>query len=199
MKTNKNLVELFGSERWLYVDGSLNADKILFWDNRISENQELKNLLLEVQNFTNDYTSKFKPDLNENKFDTIMKNVFKAGKQNSLSLFVKKFFALKNSDKKTLNIKLAFSAGILFALISFLFLLQKPTSNYMKNSNLFVWNDTSFSKNLSVAEFEYTSLADEKVAQYIQYQLANDKWLRDVVSINNEIVRLNKTTNNNSF
>jgi len=199
MKTNENLVKLFEAERWLYVDGLLDEDRKVFWDNKISENAKLKNLLIEVQNFSKDFKTESVPDIDENKFNAILENVFNNKKQNLLPTFVKNLFIKKNSNRKISSSKLAFAGGILFALISFLFLFQKPASNNMIDSKLLVWNDTSFSKNLKVAEFEYTNLADEKAAEYFQYQLANDKWLRDVVSIKNEIAKLNKTMNSNSF
>lgn len=199
MKTNENLVKLFEAERWLYVEGSLDEDRKIFWDNKISENQELEILLLEVQNFSKDFKTESVPDIDENKYNAILENVFNKEKRSSFPLFVKNLFIQKNGNRKISNSKLAFAGGIFFALISFLFLFQKPASKNMKNSKFLVWNDTSFSKNLSAAEFEYTNLADDKVAQYFQYRLANDKWLRDVVSIKNEIAKLNKTLNGNSF
>ena len=199
MKTNENLVKLFEAERWLYVDGLLDEDRKVFWDNKISENAKLKNLLIEVQNFSKDFKTESVPDIDENKYNSILENVFNTEKRNSFPVFVKNLFIRKNGDTKITSSKLAFAGGILFALISFLFLFQKPASNNMIDSKLLVWNDTSFSKNLKVAEFEYTNLADEKAAEYFQYQLANDKWLRDVVSIKNEIDKLSASENNNTF
>jgi len=199
MKTNENLVKLFEAERWLYVEGSLDEDRKTFWDNKISENQELEILLIEVQNFSKDFKTESVPDIDENKYNAILENVFNTEKRNSFPVFVKNLFIRKNGNTKITSSKLALAGGILFALISFLFLFQKPDSNNMKNSRLLVWNDTSFSKNLSAAEFEYTNLADDKVAQYFQYRLANDKWLRDVVSIKNEIDKLSASENNNTF
>ncbi len=199
LKTNNNLIEIFETERWLYVDGSLDDKRKTFWDNQIKNSSELQSLLFEVRNFQSEINNKFYSDLDDDRFNTIMKNVFEVRKQNLFQLLPKKLFTWKSRESKLSNSKLAFAGGILFAVISFVLLLNQPLSNHTINPKLLAWNDTSFSKTLSVVEFEYTNIADDKVTQYIQYQLANDKWLRDVVLINNEIDRLSTKTDNKSL
>jgi len=198
LKTNNNIQELFELERWLYVDGTLDRDRKEFWDNQIKSNSELKRLLNEVQNFSSEVSNKFNSELDEGKFSTIMKNVFEARQRNAFSGLLNKLFFMEKEHNSSSKLKLAFATGILFAVISFILLLQKPSNNSRINPELLVWNDTSFSKTLSGVEFEYTSLTDEKVVEYIQYQLANGKWLRDIVSIENEIDKLSIVTNNKS-
>lgn len=199
LKTNNNLIKIFETERWLYVDGELDESRKAFWDNQIKDNSELENLLLEVQAFTGEFANEFDANIDGNKFNAIMENVFNTDTQNIFRLLLNKLSIMKKERNNGGKLKLAFASGIIFAVISFMFFLQKPTPNHSINSKFLVWDDTSFSKTLSGVEFEYTGLADEKVAQYIQYQLANDKWLRDVVSIKNEIDKLSAGTNNKSL
>ncbi len=199
LTNNENLIELFETERWLYVDGSLDEKRTEFWDNKIENNLKLKELLTDAQKYSANFYEEIEADLSEDKFNKFVSNAIEQSTRKSINSMIKGFFTKTKGVQNSRSLKIAFAGSIFVIIIVTLFSLQYPTQQHKVDSKFLTWDDSSFSKELSATKIEYTSLFDNQAKQYIRYQLANDKWFRDVVSIQNEINKLSLTTDTKSL
>ncbi len=156
-------------------------------------------LSINKEKFSTDFKEIAEFDLSNDKFNSIVDNVMRHSNRNPFNSFISKIFSINKKDKNPRSLKIALAGSILIIIIATLFSLQYPSPKPKVDSKLLTWDDSSFSRELNEVKFEFADITDERVSRYFQYQLANDKWLRDVVSIQREINKLIVTTNNKSL
>ncbi len=195
----KNLIEKFEQEVWLYLDESLSEERMQFWDKQLEENNYLRNVINNIKYVTNSYNSIQQPILNEERFNSMIDKTIK-----SKTLFIhriKQYFI--KEERKIYQGKLAFLFTLLIIVFSFIILNNKKNfikkKIHAKTSIHIEWNANSIDKKISKLNTRIKLVRNEDFRNYYYNRIINNQWKKNTMAIGNKIRKIKFNLENNKF
>ncbi len=198
MLSKKELLELFETEMWLYIDNSLPEDRVKFWEEKISEHAELKAMLDETNKVLKIYDGYSEAEISSQYYNKVIE---KTVSQKSFSEKIKTLFGIEKNETSSENgiLKIAFGSTLVIASI-IIFMVSK-TSNPVKNisAELLEWNPVEITGQIRDAQTTFSFIKNEEAKKYVIEKISNDEWSGDVYQIGSKIKQLNKEIDENKF
>ncbi|MGD8780613.1 MAG: hypothetical protein PVH88_16805 [Ignavibacteria bacterium] len=198
MLSKENLLKKFETEMWLYLDGSLPEDQMNFWDKKINDSPELKNMLDETNKVLELYDnySEAEPDSKYYK-----KVIEKTLSQKTLTERIESLFNIKKKKTSRDNglLKIAFGSVLIVASIIILMISKSPNPVKNISTELLEWDPDEITEQIRDAENTFSFIKNDEAKKYIIQKISNDEWSRDVYQIGSKIKQLNKEVNVNEF
>lgn len=194
----KKLTAEFELEMWLYLEESLSIERKKFWDIKMTEYPELKNMLIENNSLVSAYDELPLENIADETFNKMIDN---AVKPNRILLLFEKLFSISPSihifDRPAVKISFAVS---LVAIAFVLFLIsERPNAVNQAGAELFSWEGTEISEQIESVNSSIEFIKDEDIAEYLKWQTTKNEFNRSVNSVNNRIRKLKSNIKQTSF
>lgn len=197
-ETNKKLCKEFEHECWLYIEGSLSAERKQFWKKHISECNECKELTLESVNTIKHYDQLALDDLPDLTFAGIVNRAIEEETQ----VVIKPFAGKGRSLTEAVGFyKLAFGGGVLLAAIILIIVtfIREPNIGKGLSSEILDWQGDNITKRIEQIEERILSLKSDEWDIYIVRKNKKQNWDATLKNIQNQINDMKKSTNNSEL
>ncbi len=192
------LTERFELEIWLYLDGSLTKDEMNFWDDKINEHSEIKNIYTETIAALDHYKKISEDYLPDSEFEEMLSEAAKRKSKFSLSnqfnLFIDMFFSNKFVPVKV-AVLAVFSVSALLILLN----TEKPNAVQKISNDVLSWQGNSISEELNQVDNSIQTLSMEEWEKYQYIQATHDEWEESFYRLNNEIEKMKQDIEDTSL
>ncbi len=182
----KELIELFETERWLLIDGSMNEETVDFWREKTAAYPELKKMLEEAKNVENNFSNAFEEKPNEKTFEDIMKQI---ERRPSAEREEKSFFDVFSLSNFT-GFKPAFALFIAALVISFYFFVKIERKYEHAEEAMFTWNGLELNYDIGKLKTKMVFAKDDKAKEFFLRYIYSDVWDGKVMTMQEDIKRL---------
>jgi hypothetical protein len=194
----KQLLQKFEKEVWLYLDGDLSESKMNFWKQKIEEIPELKNFIEEYSSISEMYTNERIVDIPEYKFDKMIDEaISKNSYLESIKIYFNKLFS---SDSEFVFGKIAFASALIIAaiFISIINNNKNPIANITNtiNKEVLEWDADFVDDQISKVGTLLKLTKDEDYRKYYKYKLSTNNVDKNIALINGNIKTLKEEINN---
>lgn len=202
MNIEKNqLVKDFEKEIWLYLDKDLPENRLKYWNEKISQNQSLENLLNEYHDLSEKYNRITNFEINNDKLNSIIE---KATEKTSITNRIKDLFNKSlNSEKDIAFGKIAFASMLIViaVLISIFSNKMNPIKKFTNNVNaeLLDWNGDYIEKKIAKVGNMLRVASDEDYKKYSKYKLLPKDVKKNITLIDYNINVLKQEINNSEL
>jgi len=186
MQNDDYIIEEFEKDIWLYLDNDLPPERMNYWNSQIQNKPEIRNKLMEVQNFLVDYNNLADENLDVLKFEGMIR---KTTKQERLFSKITSFFKF-NNESESLFPKLAFVTTLTIAAIAMLVLSQKPNPVNKISNDLLDWDDEITNTQIQNISNSISLIENDDLKNYIIYKTSLNKWNSDINNIESQIHNL---------
>lgn len=194
MQSRNYLIEEFEKEVWLYLESSLDEDRMEFWNKNLKSNNELKNILDRNLSALNEV--KYTPQmLSEAEYENMIKIAVKESGFQKISSFI------KNSIFQNDNYfpKIAFGISLVIAAIMFSIISEKPNPIKSVPDDILAWNPTEFSDKIKNVENYFYSIKLEEQKEAEIQQTSGDQWNTNYYQLESELEVMRKEIEDNSL
>ncbi len=200
LKENQSYKE-FEKEIWLYLDKELSKERQIFWNEKLRQDQSLRNYLNEYLTIENDYKRSVKIDIDNNTFDLMIEN---AVSKSSFLQKVKQFIQEIFSTDSDFNFgKIAFASFLIITAVVFSIISNQsnPVNNFTKaiNTQLLDWNPKYFQTKVDKIENLLKLTKDEDYKKYYMYGVPSQNVDKNINLIGNNINELKKEIKTNDL
>ncbi len=194
MQSRNYLIEEFEKEVWLYLEGSLDEDRIEFWNKNLESNKELKNILERNLSILNEV--KYAPQtLSNAEYENMIKIAVKESGLQKISSFIKDSI-LQNDNYFP---KIAFGISLVIAAIMFSIISEKPNPIKSVPDDILAWNPTEFSDKIKNVENYFYSIKLEEQKETEIQQTSGDQWNTNYYQLESELELIKKEMEDNSL
>ena len=197
-KTNEKLCKEFEYDCWLYIEGSLSADRQEFWKHHKSECNDCKNLVLESANTLRYYEKLPLDDIP----DLTFTNIIKRATERETQVILKPFAQKTRSLSEVIGLyKLTFGGGILLAAMILIFItfFNNPKLPEIEKQILKEMLDWDFPTKTYGAENQIISLKTDDWDVYIIKRNNKEEWNSALKSIRKKIRKMKKEVSSTSM
>ncbi len=195
----KNIVEKFEQEVWLYLDQSLPEKRMKYWDKKLEENNYLKNVINNIKYVTNSYNGIQQPILNDERFNSMVDKTIK-----SKTLFnnkIKQYFI--KEERKIYQGKLAFLFTLLIMVFSFIIINNKKNfikKNITVKTSIYMdWNANSIDKKINKINTRIKLVRNEDFRNYYYNRIIDNQWKKNTIEIGSKIRKIKINLENYKF
>ncbi|MCF8262545.1 MAG: hypothetical protein K9J12_17345 [Melioribacteraceae bacterium] len=192
----KKLINLFEQEIWLYLDGSLNKDRMKYWDLQLQSNSDLKEHFNQLKSVLELYDRDETNIIESNEFEKL---ISKSIKTNRLFSLKESFSEFLFGNGESNSFKIAFGSILTVASILLLMLSNKPNNIKEISSELLKWNDAEIDNQIEIVDNRIEMIKNDELQKYLILQLMRSDFDRRSISIDNQIELINKQIENNNF
>jgi hypothetical protein len=198
-KNKDHLIIEFENEIWLYLDGDLPESRLKYWNEKIDSVPGLLEILNETKQVLNIYNSSVITDVNDTEFERMLKN---ATARSTLMEKVRRFssnFGLKTKDNQSNIPKIAFGGVLIIAAMVIFMMTEKPNPVKTISADVLDWDAEAISEQLLDIENSLSGVKSDKMREFILYKRTGDEWSRSVYTIEQQLDKLNKETDDKSL
>lgn len=187
MQYNKEkLIEEFEQEMWLLIDGTLSEPRQNYWNRKLEEMPELKEIYNETLNIILSYGELDNADIDENVYESIITRITNTKTSffgNFLSIGGRNFieYFLMNYKKYSL------AGGLVAIVIILLTLVNQPLEMKYKSKVDLGWEADELSKRISMAEGSVQYMQYRESVDRMLYELTINQWDVARYTIENQI------------
>ncbi len=182
MKNRNYLKEEFEREMWLYIEGSLNKDRINFWDLKLKENSELKDILeSNLDLLETAYQSPVKLSLSE--FDDLVEKASDSSFLQNILIYFRETFTNKEKHLP----KLAFGITLIIAAVMFSIISDKPHPIKEVPGDILSWNPSGITQKISNVENYFYSIKLEEQKEAEIQKLTNEEWQNNYYNVESDL------------
>ena len=187
MSQEKNqLFEEFENEMWLYLDKDLSEERMEFWNNKLKEIPELKNMLDEYYVVSDAYNKVKEVNLTDEKFNSFVDAaISKTSLLQKISTALKKIFS---TDSEFAFGKIAFASVLIImaVVISFLSNRPNPVVNLTNsiNNEILEWDPDFVDDQITKVGNLLKVAKDDQYRKYYRYKLGSSNVDKNLNLIN---------------
>ncbi len=198
MLSKEEIIKLFETEMWLFIDGSLSEDRIKFWEEKISEYPELKEMLIETNQVLEIYDKHSEVEIDSKYYKEVIEKTIS---QKTLGEKVKLLFGIRSDKSANENGTLKIAFGSTLVIASIIIFMVSKTPNPVKNisAELLEWNPEEITEQIRDAQITFNFIKDEEAKKYVLEKISNDEWSSDVYQIGSKIKQMNREIEENKF
>ncbi|MBN1300127.1 MAG: hypothetical protein JW995_02840 [Melioribacteraceae bacterium] len=184
---------------WRYIDGTMSEAEKKEWDDKIKSVDELQKLYKETIEVINIYSAGVMHEITDPEFKRMIRTATR--KHYRFGNFLSGIFnQFKIENESGINVsKIAFGSLLAVAALAVLLFSGKPNQVKKLSSDLFDWEPQSISSNIQEIENGISVMENENMREYIQYNLIEDEWGKDLFMIEKDIEKLLEETKNKSL
>ncbi|MBI9070840.1 MAG: hypothetical protein JEY94_04540 [Melioribacteraceae bacterium] len=190
LSENKFLIEEFENEIWLYLDKNLDDERMLYWKDKIENNDEIKTIYDEINSTLNSYSQLETETISEIKFSSMIQKTIEIDNKSIINRFVQ---WLKGINIVGLNFpKLALSGSL--ALVAFLIILfsNKPSPLKEISADLLDWDAPQLTSKMEKTTYDFAYIKNKELENYLLERIQNDPWKRSYHNIKSSMSRIEK-------
>lgn len=181
----KKLIERFETEIWLYLDGCLDSEEKVFWDEQLSRHNELKSFYNNILHTLSKYDVQDQTSLSEKEFEEM---IGAATKQVTFfTPILEKYFSNNLSTTKVVLTGMLTVAALLILLTT-----EKPNAVKNISNDILSWQGESINREISSVDNSIEVLSVDEWEKYQYFRATHDKWEQAFYLLNNEIERIQK-------
>ena len=195
---NNQLYNQFEKEVWLFLDGDLPDDRMLFWNEKLKELPELNKIIDEYKMVSDYYDNMKEVDLSLDKYNSTIDQVIN---KSSLKTKFKNYFLNVFSPESEFAFgKIAFASALIVAAVAISFLSNKPIKvvNITEsiNTELLDWDAEFVDDQISKMGNLLRVSRDEEYRKYYMYNQSTQNIDKNLNLINSNIKTLKEEINN---
>ncbi len=181
----EDIIKKFEEERWLLLDETLSGKRKKYWNEKIEEISELKEMLNEAKFFSGERDLQW-PEYREDELELLIDSALV-----KINLPVNNKLKLFNS---LTSVTLTGAAAALLIIFSLLFAVKIEEEKYAGS-----WEDTNISKEINTIETAIDLLNNDLYKREIYNKLISDSWTRTLNAIQDQITNLENDIENNNL
>lgn len=188
----KELTEKFETEVWLYLSGELSNERKAFWDDKINQIPELKNIFNESVNLNE--LSVEELDINQisdEKYESIITDVITT-KQN---VYFGEFLKRKSIDQNISNAKVIFTIAAIAATIIIFIMLPGYPEKIEKSFDKLAWNSQPVDSQIASVNESFQVIRERTFDRELLNSYSIGNWDNKLENIYSRIKNLEKKIN----
>ncbi len=185
----KKLIERFEIEIWLYLDGSLNQNERKFWDKKIEQHVELRNIYEETIQTLDKYDELAEQSISDAEFASIISNLPKQesarGFFESVTHSIDSFFS-----NQFVGFKIAAVSVLSVTALILLLTTEKPNAVKQISSDILSWQGTVLNEDINKMDNSIETLSMEEWEKFQYIQATHDEWEKSYYILNSKIEKM---------
>lgn len=195
----KKLQERFEAEVWLYIDGGLSNEDMLYWNQKLSQYSELNEFYKNIIETIDYYNESNKHQIGNEELNEILSTVFNSKNffervSDSISNILEAFFSNNLS-----TVKAAFVAVVTVIALVILLTTEKPNAVKSISEDILSWHGEVITKQLHDVDESIETLSYEEWEEYRLIQATHDKWEQSFYLLNKEIEKMKQDLGESSL
>lgn len=195
----KKLHERFEAEVWLYIDGSLSNEDMLYWNQKLSQHSELNEFYKNIIETIGYYKESNKHQIGNDEFNELLSNAV-----NSKSIPEKVTDSISNMlevlfSNNLSTVKAAFVAVVTVIALVILLTTKKPNAIKSISDDILSWHGEVITKQLHDVDESIETLSYEEWEKYKLIRATHDKWEQSYYLLNKEIEKMKQDLGESSL